>query len=105
VFADPFILANRTQIAKLAVENRLPAVFGLSGFAEAGGLADYGPDLAAMFRGAAVYVDKILKGARPADLPVEQPTRLELVINTATAKTLGLQIPQLILLRADRVIN
>jgi ABC-type uncharacterized transport system substrate-binding protein len=105
VFADPFILANRNRIAKLAVESRLPAIFGISGFAAAGGLADYGPDLAAMFRRAATYVDKILKGARPADLPVEQPTRLELVINTATAKTLGLQIPQSILLRADRVIN
>jgi len=105
VFADPFILANRTRIAKLAVESRLPAVFGISGFAEAGGLADYGPDLAVMFRRAAMYVDKILKGAKPADLPVEQPTRLELVVNAATAKTLGLQIPRSILLRADRIIN
>ncbi|MBK7472017.1 MAG: ABC transporter substrate-binding protein [Betaproteobacteria bacterium] len=105
VFADPFVLANRTRIATLAVESRLPAVFGISGFAEAGGLADYGPDLEAMFRRAAAYIDKILKGAKPADLPVEQPTRLELVINTATAKRLGLQIPQSILLRADRVIN
>jgi len=105
VFADPFILANRTRVARLAMGSRLPSVFGFSGFAEAGGLADYGPDLAAMFRRAAMYTDKILKGARPADLPVEQPTRLELVINTATAKALGLQIPQSILLRADRVIN
>ncbi len=105
VFADPFVLANRTRIATLAVESRLPAVFGISGFAEAGGLADYGPDLEAMFRRAAAYIDKILKGAKPADLPEEQPTRLELVINTATAKRLGLQIPQSILLRADRVIN
>jgi putative ABC transport system substrate-binding protein len=105
VFADPFILANRARIANLALGSRLPAVFGFSGFAEAGGLADYGPDLTAMFRGAATYIDKILKGAKPADLPVEQPTRLELVINTATAKALGLQIPPSVLLRADRVIQ
>lgn len=105
VFADPFILANRTRVATLAVKNRLPAVFGISGFAEAGGLADYGPDLAAMFRRAANYTDKILKGAKPADLPVEQPTRLELVINTATAKLLGVPIPQSVLLRADRLID
>jgi putative ABC transport system substrate-binding protein len=105
VFADPFILANRTRVATLAVKNRLPAVFGISGFAEAGGLADYGPDLAAMFRRAAIYTDKILKGAKPADLPVEQPTRLELVINTATAKLLGVPIPQSVLLRADRLID
>lgn len=105
VLADPFILANRARIAKLALAGRLPAVLGISGFAEAGGLADYGPDLTAMFRRAATYIDKILKGAKPADLPVEQPTRLELVINTRTAKALGLQIPASILLRADRVID
>jgi putative ABC transport system substrate-binding protein len=105
VFADPFILAHRTRVARLAVGSRLPAVFGFSGFADAGGLADYGPDLAVMFRRAALYIDKILKGAKPADLPVEQPTRLELVLNMATAKTLGLQIPPSVLLRADRVIN
>jgi putative ABC transport system substrate-binding protein len=102
---DPFITANRTRVAKLAVRSRLPAVYGLSGFAEAGGLASFGPDLGEMFRRAAVFVDKILKGAKPADLPVEQPTRFELVINATTAKTLGLRIPQSVLLRADRVIN
>jgi putative ABC transport system substrate-binding protein len=102
---DPFITANRTRVAKLAVRSRLPAVYGLSGFAEAGGLASYGPDLAEMFRRAALFVDKILKGAKPADLPVELPTRFELVINATTAKTLGLRIPQSVLLRADRVIN
>jgi putative ABC transport system substrate-binding protein len=105
IFADPFILAHRARVAKLAVTSRLPAVFGVSGFAEAGGLANYGPDLTEMFRGAAVYVDKILRGAKPGDLPVQEPTKLELVINTATAKALGLQIPQSVLLRADRVIN
>ena len=105
VLADPFILANRTRIAKLALAGRLPAVLGISGFAEAGGLADYGPDHTAKIRRAATYIDKILKGAKPADLPVEQPTRLELVINTRTAKALNLQIPPSILLRADRIIN
>jgi putative ABC transport system substrate-binding protein len=104
VFADPFIVANRARVANLALGSRLPAV-GISGFAEVGGLADYGPDLPAMFRRAAAYVDKILKGVKPADLPVEQPTRLELVINTATAKALGLQIPPAVLLRADRQIH
>jgi putative ABC transport system substrate-binding protein len=103
-FADPFIFANRARIANLALVSRLPVV-GFSGFAEAGGLADYGPDITAMFRQAATYIDKILKGAKPADLPVEQPTRLELVINAATAKALGLQIPPSVLLRADRVIH
>ena len=105
VLADPFILANRARTAKLALGSRLPAVMGISGFADAGGLADYGPDLTAMFRQAAAYIDKILKGAKPADLPVEQPTRLELVINAGTAKALGLPIPPSVLLRADRVIN
>jgi putative tryptophan/tyrosine transport system substrate-binding protein len=105
VQADPFILAYRARIAKLALASRLPAVGGISGFAEAGGVADYGPDLTAMFRRAAAYIDKILKGAKPADLPVQQPTRLELVINTGTAEALGLRIPPSILLRADRVIN
>ena len=105
VLADPFILANRARTAKLALGSRLPAVMGISGFADAGGLADYGPDLTAMFRQAAAYIDKILKGAKPADLPVEQPTRLELVINAGTAKALGLRIPPSVLLRADRVIN
>jgi putative tryptophan/tyrosine transport system substrate-binding protein len=105
VQADPFILAYRARIAKLALASRLPAVGGISGFAEAGSVADYGPDLTAMFRRAAAYIDKILKGAKPADLPVQQPTRLELVINTGTAEALGLRIPPSILLRADRVIN
>jgi putative tryptophan/tyrosine transport system substrate-binding protein len=105
VVSDPFITANRALIAKLAIRNRLPAVYGLGGFAEAGGLANYGPDLREMFRRAASYVDKILKGAKPADLPVERATRLELVINATTAKALGLRIPQSVLLRADRIVD
>jgi putative ABC transport system substrate-binding protein len=83
----------------------LPAVYELSGFAEVGGLANYGPSFPEMFRHAAVYVDKILRGAKPADLPVEQPTRFELVINMKTAKALGLTIPPSVLIRADRVIQ
>ncbi len=105
VFVDPFITASRNRIAALALRSRLPAVYGLSGFAEAGGLANYGPDLAEMFRRAATYVDKILKGAKPADLPVEQPTKFERVINLKTAKALGLMIPPSLLLRADQLIE
>ena len=80
-------------------------MYGLSGAAEVGGLISYGPNLLEMFRHAAVFVDKILKGAKPADLPVEQPTQFELIVILRTAKALGLKIPQPILLRADRVIE
>jgi putative tryptophan/tyrosine transport system substrate-binding protein len=88
-----------------ATKSRLPAVFIHRGFADAGGLVVYGANYSALFRRAAIYVDKILKGAKPADLPVEQPTKFELVINLKAAKALGLTIPQSVLLRADEIIQ
>ena len=93
------------QIAELATKHRLPAVAGIREHAEAGGLMSYGPRLTDNFRRAATYVDKIFKGAKPADLPVEQPTIFELVINGKTAKALGLKIPQSLLISADKVIE
>ncbi len=105
VLVDVVLIDHRTRIADLAAKRRLPAVYGLREHAEAGGLMAYGPNIADMFRRAATYVDKILKGAKPADLPVEQPTRFELVINMKAAKALGITIPQSILIRADQVIQ
>ncbi len=105
VLPDPVIFSARDQVALLAVKNRLPAVTGLREFAEAGSLMSYGPNIAQQFRRAATYVDKILKGAKPGDLPVEQATKFELVINLKTAKALGLTIPRSLLLRADEVIQ
>jgi ABC-type uncharacterized transport system substrate-binding protein len=96
---------HRTRIADHAARCRLPTVSGVSVHAEAGGLLAYGPSVSDGFRRAATYVDKILKGAKAADLPVEQPTTLELVINLKTAKALGLTIPQSLRQRADRVIQ
>jgi putative tryptophan/tyrosine transport system substrate-binding protein len=92
-------------VADLALKSRLPAVSIETGFAEAGGLMSYGPNIPDSHRRAATYVDKIIKGAKPADLPVEQPTKFELVINLKTAKALGLTIPQSILVRADELIQ
>jgi ABC-type uncharacterized transport system substrate-binding protein len=96
---------HRREIADFTTKKRLPMIAELKEFAEAGGLMTYGPDEADLFRRAATYVDKILKGAKPADLPVEQPTKFELVINLKTAKQIGLTIPQRVLLKADRVIK
>jgi len=105
VLAGPVLHTHRTRILELAAESRLPAMYGLTEYAKAGGLMAYAPNLPYMYRRAATYVDKILKGAKPADLPVEQPTRFELVINLKTAKALGLTFPPSILIRADQVIQ
>ena len=102
---DPFTIAHRTRIVGLALRHRLPAVYAVRPFVDAGGLMSYGPDRADQNRRVARFVDKILKGARPADLPVEQPTRFELVINMKTAKALGITIPPSLLLRADQVLE
>ena len=95
----------RQRIAELAAAARLPAIYGYRDHVEAGGLISYGPKLEENFRRAATYVDKFLKGAKPADLPIEQPTQFELVINLKTAKALGLNIPPSLLARADEVIE
>lgn len=101
----PVFVVNAKRIADFARERRLPSIFHLPGFVRAGGLLSYGPDRADLFRRAATYVDKILKGANPADLPVEQPTKFQLVINLTIARTLGLAVPPLLLARADEVIE
>ena len=105
VIPTPVFGSAGQRLADLAKKNELPTVFLFRYYVDAGGLMSYGPDLVDHWRRAATYVDKILKGAKPADLPVEQPTKFELVINLKTAKTLGLTIPQSVLLRADQVIE
>ena len=97
--------AARKQFVELVAKSRLPAVYVSTNWVETGGLMSYGPDRIAMYRRAAYYVDRILKGAKPADLPVEQPTKFELVINLKTAKQIGITIPQSVLYRPDRVIK
>jgi putative ABC transport system substrate-binding protein len=105
VFTDVGFITHRRRLVELAAKSRLPAVYPDREFVSAGGLMFYGASLVDMYYHAAVYVDRILKGAKPADLPVEQPTKLELVINLKTAKTLGLAIPSSVLARADRVLE
>jgi putative tryptophan/tyrosine transport system substrate-binding protein len=101
----PVMFSNRAKIATFAQKSRLPSIYSSRTFVDAGGLMSYGPSDPDLFRRAATYVDKILKGAKPADLPVEQPTKFELAINLKTAKALGLTIPQSLLVRADEVIQ
>jgi putative ABC transport system substrate-binding protein len=105
VIADPMLFSVRQRISDLAIKHRLPSIHGPSEYVESGGLLSYGPSYPDLFRRAAVYVDKILKGARPRDLPIEQPTKFELVVNLKTARTLRMTIPRTILLRADRVLE
>lgn len=102
---DPMFLAQRARLVELAAKNRLPAMYDLREFVDSGGLVSYGPRLSEELRRTASHVHKILRGTNPADLPVEQPTRYELVINLKTAKVLGLTIPQTLLIRADEVIQ
>jgi putative tryptophan/tyrosine transport system substrate-binding protein len=99
------LLSHRAQLADLAVKNRLPVTYAQPEAVEAGGLMTYGVDITDLFRRAATYVDKILKGAKPADLPVEQPKKFEFIINLKAAKQIGLTIPPNVLARADKVIK
>jgi ABC-type uncharacterized transport system substrate-binding protein len=102
---DSMLVSHRSRIVESVARTRLPAMYAFRQFVDAGGLMSYGPNVPESFRRAAVYVDKILKGAKPADLPVEQPTKFELVINLKTAKALGLTIPPSLLARADQIID
>ena len=102
---EAFFTIHRSRIADVALRSRLPTISGETGYAQAGGLMDYGPNIVDSWQRAALFVDKILKGAKPGDLPIEQPTKFELVINLKTAKALGLTIPPSLLLRADQVID
>jgi putative ABC transport system substrate-binding protein len=105
LFPSTMFFNERRRITDLAAKNRLPAVYQLREFVEAGGLMAYGTNIADLFQRAATYVDKILKGAKPAELPIEQPTKFDLIINLKTAKALGLTIPPSLLQRADQVIE
>jgi ABC-type uncharacterized transport system substrate-binding protein len=105
VAADPLIVANRIRINSFALVARLPTMYSFREYVEAAGLMAYGANFPDLFRRSADYVDKILRGAKPADLPVEQPTKFDLVINLTTAKALGIEIPPTLLARADEVIE
>jgi putative ABC transport system substrate-binding protein len=105
VLPDATLISNRRQIVELAARSHVPTMYGEREFVDVGGLIFYGASLADMYKHAAVYADKILKGTKPADLPIEQPTKLELVINLKTARTLGLTIPPEVLARTDHVVE
>jgi putative ABC transport system substrate-binding protein len=105
LLADPLTLSQRLRIVEFAEEQRIPAIYEISEFVDAGGLMSYGPNIDDVVRRSATYVDKILKGAKPGELPIEQPAKFELVINLQTAKALGITIAQSVLLQADRVIQ
>ncbi len=105
IFGDPMLETHRTRITELAVKSRLPAIYGSGGYVDAGGLMSYGTNFDDLYRRAATYVDKILKGTKPADLPVEQPIKFEMIINLKAAKQIGLTIPPNVLARADKVIR
>jgi putative tryptophan/tyrosine transport system substrate-binding protein len=105
VYANPFMYSERREITQLAKASGVPAIYETREFVIAGGLVSYGPSISVLFRRAATYVDKILKGAKPGDLPIEQPTKFELVINLKTAKSLGLTIPPSVLGRADHIVE
>jgi putative ABC transport system substrate-binding protein len=105
VLSSPVVTSQRNKLADLAIKNRLPIMYQVSESVEAGGLMTYGVSTIDLWRRSAIYVDKILKGAKPADLPVEQPTKFDLIVNLKTAKRIGLNIPPNILARADKVIR
>jgi putative ABC transport system substrate-binding protein len=105
VVPDPFFNTHVQRIAELAIRHRLPIIAGQSGFANAGGLIAYGPSITDNWRRAATYVDRILKGTPPGDLPVERPIRFELIVNRKTARALGLSLPEPFLARADEILD
>jgi len=105
VLPSGVLFSEKERLAQFAIKNRLPTMFEQREHAMAGGLASYGPDLAELCRHAASFVDKILKGAKPADLPVEQPTKFDFIINLKTARALGLTVPQSLIATADEVIE
>jgi putative ABC transport system substrate-binding protein len=105
LLVDPFTFSQRARIVEFAAEQRLPVIYESSDFVDVGGLISYGPNINDMYRRSATYVDKILRGAKPADLPVEQPTKFELAVNLRAARALGIKFPESILLRADKVIE
>ena len=105
MFSESPLWARRARIAELVARKKLPAIYTLKAYAEAGGLMSYAANYEDLFRRSAIYVDKILRGAKPGDLPIERPSKLELVINLRTAKALGLTVPPSLLMRADQLIE